>query len=122
MLDWLPDQRTLYIVTSTRHRNWREIVAFPRIRQVGRRALLSFVNDHEHVLTGRIESVTETTASYWLGGDSGEEHITIRAMTDHDFNEICLQRRLNNWAVPRSKEELYSWYAGKPVEGRQSPA
>ena len=121
MIDWLPDQRTLYIVTSARHGKWREIVAFPRIRQIGKRTLLSFVNDHEHVLSGRIESVSETTASYWLSGNGGEEQITIRAMTDHDFYEICVQRRLNNWAVPRSKEELFSWYAGKPDE-RQSPA
>jgi hypothetical protein len=40
------------------------------------------------------------------------ESLTIRALTDQDFYDICLQRKSNKWAVPQSKDELYSWYVG----------
>ena len=112
MLDWVPDQYSLYIATSTRHKNWKEIVAFPQIKQYGNKTLLSFVNDHEHVLSGRIESTTESTAVFLIAGTGGEERLTIRAITDHDFYEICLQRKSHKWSVPKSKEELFSWYVG----------
>ena len=112
MLDWVPDQKSLYIATSTRHKNWKEIVAFPRIKQNVKKTLLSFINDHCHVLSGRIESITETTAVFVTDGAGGGECLTIRALTDQDFYEICLQRKLNKWAVPQSKDELYSWYVG----------
>ena len=88
MLDWVPDQNSLYIATSTRHKNWKEIVAFPQIKQYGNKTLLSFVNDHEHVLSGRIESTTESTAVFLIAGTGGEERLTIRAITDQVFYEI----------------------------------
>ena len=71
MFDWVPDQNSLYIATSTRHKNWKEIVAFPQIKQYGNKTLLSFVNDHEHVLSGRIESTTESTAVFLIAGTGG---------------------------------------------------
>jgi hypothetical protein len=112
VFEWLPDQKSLYIATSTRHKNWKEIVAFPQIKPKGKKMLLSFVNDHHHVLSGRIESITETTAVFLLDATDGGESLTIRALTDQDFYEICLQRKSNKWAVPQSKDELYSWYVG----------
>lgn len=30
----------------------------------------------------------------------------------YDSIHICLQRKSNKWAVPQSKDELYSWYVG----------
>ena len=73
MFDWLPDQKSLYIATSSRHKNWKEIVAFPQIKLNGNKALLSFVNDHKHVISGRIESTTEATAVFLIAGTGGEE-------------------------------------------------
>ena len=74
MFDWLPDQKSLYIATSSRHKNWKEIVAFPQIKLNGNKALLSFVNDHKHVISGRIESITETAAEFLIDrtGEGGE--------------------------------------------------
>lgn len=113
MFAWLPDQKSLYIATSTRHKNWKEIVAFPQIKAKGKKTLLSFVNDYHHLLSGRIESITETTAVFLVDGTGGEERLTIHALTDQDFDEICLQRRSDKWAVPQSKDELYSWYVSR---------
>ena len=48
MFDWVPDQNSLYIATSTRHKNWKEIVAFPQIKQYGNKTLLSFVKELPH--------------------------------------------------------------------------
>ncbi len=112
MLDWLPDQKSLYIATSSRRKNWKEIVAFPQIKLNGSKALLSFVNDHKHVISGRIESITETAAVFLIDRTGEGESLTIRALTDQDFYDICLQRKSNKWAVPQSKDELYSWYVG----------
>jgi hypothetical protein len=122
MVDWLPDQKSLYIITSNRHKNWKEIVVFPQIKQNSKKTLLSFVNDHEHVLSGKIESITETTVLYLVERKSGMEYLTIRPLTDQDFQEVCTQRKANKWAVPKSKDELYSWYAGKSGEKIQFPA
>jgi len=105
-------RHVLYIATSTRHKNWKEIVAFPQIKPKGKKTLLSFVNDHQLLLSGRIESITETTVVFLVDGTGGEERLTIQALTDQDFDEICLQRRSDKWAVPQSKDELYSWYVG----------
>ena len=112
MRAWLPDQKSLYIITSSRHKNWKEIVAFPQIKQNGKRTLLSFVNDHEHILSGTIDSITDTTVAFLIDSNNGGELLTIRRFTDTDFDEVCNQRRLNKWAVPHSKDELYSWYVG----------
>ena len=112
VFDWLPDQKSLYIAKSTRHKNWKEIVAFPQIKPKGKKTLLSFVNDHQHLLSGRIVSITETTVVFLVDGTGEEERLTIQALTDQDFDEICLQRKANKWEVPQSRDEMYSWYAG----------
>ena len=117
---WEPEQKTLYIIVSSRDKAWKEIVIFPQIRTEGEKAQLSFTSDHQHILSGSVEEVTETRATFIWQAIQREERLTIHAITDKDFESICEQRRKHNWAVPRSKEELFSWYANHPNERKHA--